>query len=120
LVDQIFFQCAAGKPAKASRSSWASRSICSTLRSWRPSGGDDLELFGDVFGVGLGEDGADRGGDHLLVALRDDREHVAHEVDPAPLPAGADQDRGDRGLQAGVGIADDQLGPAKSAGLQAA
>ena len=80
--------------------------------------GDDLELLGDVLGVGLGEDGADRGGDHLLVALGHDREHVAHEVDPAPLPGGADEHRADRGLQPGVGVADDQLHPAEPAGLQ--
>ena len=79
---------------------------------------DDLELLVDVLGVGLGEDRADRGGDHLGVALRDDREHVAHEVDPAALPGGADEHRGDRGLQPGVGIGDDQLDPAEAAGLQ--
>ena len=31
--------------------------------------GDDLELLVDVLGVGLGEDGADRCGDHLGVAI---------------------------------------------------
>jgi hypothetical protein len=35
-----------------------------------------------VVGVGLGEDGADGGGDHLGVALWDAGEHVAHEVGP--------------------------------------
>jgi hypothetical protein len=35
----------------------------------------------------LGDDGADRGGDHLGVALGHDREHVAHEMGTAPLPA---------------------------------
>jgi hypothetical protein len=38
------------------------------------------------------------------VALRHDREHVAHEVDAAPLPASADQHRPDGGFQAGVRI----------------
>jgi hypothetical protein len=38
---------------------------------------------GDV-AVPLGEDRADRPGDHLGVALRDGCEDVAHEVDPAP------------------------------------
>jgi hypothetical protein len=28
-------------------------------------GGDGVELLADVLGVGFGEDGADRGGDHL-------------------------------------------------------
>jgi hypothetical protein len=41
--------------------------------------GDDVELGVHVGGVGLGEDGADRGGDHLGVALRHAGEHVAHE-----------------------------------------
>jgi hypothetical protein len=38
-----------------------------------------------VLGVGLGEDRADGGGDHLGVALRHAREDVAHKVHPAPL-----------------------------------
>lgn len=37
LVDQIFFQRATGKSAKAVMSSAASRSIVSTLGNWRPS-----------------------------------------------------------------------------------
>ena len=74
----------------------------------------------DVLGVGLGEDRADRRGDHLLVALGHDREHVAHEVHPAPLPRSAEEHRPDRGLQAGVRVADDQLHPAQAAGLQRA
>jgi len=73
-----------------------------------------------VFGIGLGEDGADRGGDHLLGAFGDLSEHVAQEVIPAPLPGRADHHRGDGGLEAGVGIGDHQLGPAQSAGLRAA
>src|SRR6185312_17355100 len=36
-VLQIFFQCAAGKPVNANRSSAASRSIASTFVDWRPS-----------------------------------------------------------------------------------
>ena len=73
-----------------------------------------------MLGVGLGEDGADRGRGHLGVALGHHRQHVAHEVHPAALPGGADQHRGDGGLQPGVGIGDDQLGPAQAAGLQRA
>jgi hypothetical protein len=41
-------------------------------------------------------------------------------VHPAPLPGGADEHRPDGGFQAGVGVADDQLHPAESAGLQRA
>jgi len=40
-------------------------------------------------GVGLGEDRADGGGDHLGVALRHAGEHVAHEVHPAPSSTAA-------------------------------
>ena len=65
-MDQIFFQWLTGKSAKAVMS-------CGGVAQHRfdlgelPSehGGDDVELFADVRGVGLGEDGADRGGDHL-------------------------------------------------------
>jgi hypothetical protein len=80
LVDQIFFQWLTGKPVKASRSSAASRA------SPRPGGlaaehaGDDVEPGAHVLGVGLGEDRADGGGDHLAVALGHAGEHVAHEV----------------------------------------
>jgi hypothetical protein len=42
--------------------------------------GDDVELLVDVPGVGLGEDGADGGGDHLGVPLRDLSEDVTQEV----------------------------------------
>ena len=38
--------------------------------------------------------------------LRDAREDVAQEVDPAALPGGAQQDRADGPLEALVGIAD--------------
>jgi hypothetical protein len=55
--------------------------------------GDDVKLLLDVLGVGLREDGSDGGGDHLGVALRHDRENVAHEMHAATLPCGADQDR---------------------------
>jgi hypothetical protein len=41
--------------------------------------GDDVELGVHVLGVGLGEDRADRGGDHLGVALGDPRQDVASD-----------------------------------------
>ena len=68
--------------------------------------------------VGLGEDRADRGGDHLGVAPRDPGQHVAQEVDPAPLPGRAGEHRADRGLEAFVGVGDHQLHPVQPAGLQ--
>jgi len=43
--------------------------------------GDDVELLAHLGGVGLGEDGADRGGDHLGVALGHLGQHVAQEMD---------------------------------------
>jgi hypothetical protein len=82
--------------------------------------GDVVELLVGCWGVGLGEDRADRGGDHLGVALGHDRQDVAHEVDPAALPAGADEHGRDGLLQAGVGVGDDQLHAAQAAGLQPA
>ena len=36
------------------------------------------------------------------------------------MPGGSDQDRGDRSLQAAVGVGDDQLHPGQAAGLQRA
>jgi len=41
-------------------------------------------------------------------------------VHPAALPGRAEQHRGDRGLQAGVGVGDDQLGAGEPAGLEGA
>ena len=48
--------------------------------------GDNLDMFTDAGPGGLGEDGADGGGDHVGVALGHFREGVAHEVHPAALP----------------------------------
>jgi hypothetical protein len=73
-----------------------------------------------VLGVGLGEDRADRGGDHLGVAFGHRGEHVAHEVHPAALPGRAEQHRHDRLLEAGVGVGDDQLGAGEPTGLEGA
>jgi hypothetical protein len=44
---------------------------------------------GDGVGVGLGEDGPEHRGDHVLVALGDQGEEVPREVDAAALVAGA-------------------------------
>ena len=41
-----------------------------------------VELVVDVDRAGLGEDGADRGRDHLGGAFGDGGEHVAQEVKP--------------------------------------
>ena len=53
--------------------------LVSNLRERSPERLDDLsELAGDVDLAGLGEDRPDGCGDHLGLALRDPREHVAH------------------------------------------
>lgn len=49
--------------------------------------GDLAELFLNVFRIGLSKNGADDRGHHVLRALRDDGEHVAHEMHSASLPA---------------------------------
>jgi hypothetical protein len=82
--------------------------------------GDHVQLFVDVAGIRLGEDGANGGGDHLGGALGDLGEHVAEEVDPAALHRGAGHHRGHGLAQAEVGVGDDQLHPAQPACLQAA
>ena len=71
-------------------------------------GGDLVELLADGRGIGLGEDRADRGEDHLGAPFRDPGQDVPEEVDPAALPRRAEEDRRDRGLQALVGVADDE------------
>src|SRR5690606_2866079 len=58
--------------------------------------------------VGLRKDGAHKGRNHLLGILRNLRQQVAHEVDPAPLPARAAQYLADVLLQPLVRVADDQ------------
>lgn len=83
-------------------------------------GGDLGELCLDVFPVGLGEDGADDRGDHILAALGHDGEDVAHEMHPAPLPGCALKHSPDRFLQPGAGIRHDQLHPVKATHLQRA
>jgi len=68
--------------------------------------------------VGLGEDGADDGGDHILAGTRDDGENICHEVDSAALPSGALKDSTDGLLQSAVGVGDEELGPVQTAGFQ--
>jgi hypothetical protein len=72
---------------------------------------DDIELLVDMGGVGLGEDGPDRGGDYLRRALGHPGENVPEEVKLAALNGRAGHDRLDGLAQAQVGIGDDQLNP---------
>jgi hypothetical protein len=81
---------------------------------------DHLELLADVGGVGLGEAGADGGGDHLRGALGHAGEYAAEEVDPAALDCRASHHGLDGLAEAEVGVGDHQLHPSQPAGLQAA
>src|SRR6187549_1376606 len=66
LVDQILRQCASGKVANAVMSAPASRSIAATVGKLTfEHAGNGLDLLAHELAGGLGEDGADRGGDHL-------------------------------------------------------
>lgn len=58
-------------------------------------------------GIGLGEDRAQSGGDHLLSQLGHGGQGVAHEVDSTALPTGADQELGHRLLEPEVGVRGD-------------
>jgi hypothetical protein len=74
--------------------------------------------------AGLGEAGgledpADGGGDHGLLGLGHVAQHVAQEVDRAPLPRAAEH-LGDRLPQTIVGVRDAQAHALESAGAQAA
>ena len=106
---------------------------CSLTRCWAREGhvGQDVmlalvhqrrefgpagpELIGDLppgmmggIGVGLEEGLPQRGGDHGVLAFRHMGQGVAHPMDPAALPGGAEH-AGDRLLEALVGIGDHQL-----------
>lgn len=82
--------------------------------------GDLVELGGDLAGGGLDEDRADGGGDHLRRSLGDAGQHVAGEVDPAALPGGAEEHRGDRRLEALVGVGDHEAHTGEAPDPQAA
>jgi len=56
------------------------------------------ELLADVLRVRLGKDCADGRGHHVLAALGDCGENVAHEMHPTALPTGALKDGADRFL----------------------
>lgn len=94
-VDQIFFPVRDREPGEGEQVGvGVAEHLLDLGQLLAQHRGDDLELLGDVLGIGLGEDRADRGGDHLLVALAHDREDVAHEVDPTPLPGCAEEQHG--------------------------
>jgi hypothetical protein len=74
------------------------------LRRDRLQALDDLsEPLARLLARGGGEDAADRGGDHRLLAFGAVAEHVAQEVHAAALPRAAEY-LADRGLQALVAV----------------
>ena len=75
---------------------------------------DGAPLLAGTCGIGLGEDGPDGGRDHLSGRLRDQRQQVAQEMDPAALPARAVEGRLDRALESLVRIAEHQLDPTEA------
>ena len=81
-------------------------------------GGHLFHLTLHVRRVGLGEDRADHGGDHLLLVPRDLHEHVAHEVHATALPTRPGKDLGDRGLEPQVRVTDHELNAVKTAFAQ--
>jgi hypothetical protein len=120
LVDQILVQCAGGKAAKAVRSSRPSASIVATAGNLGASMAATLPTWSTTsWPVGCAK--------IVRMAAATSRlspwppgQHVAEEVDPAALPAGAGHDRDDGLLEPGVGVGDHQLDAMKPASLQAA
>src|SRR5215470_15682251 len=109
LLDQSLRQWASGKSAKAVRSAlaWSEHRRDGRVLGLQEAG-DDVDLGAHELGGGLGEDGADGGGDHLPGVFGDPGGDVALEVDAAALPGGAGQDLGDGGGEPAVLIRDHQ------------
>ena len=76
-------------------------------------------LGGDLFGIGLLEDGAHQRRHHGLDRAGHLVEQVAHEMGAAALPDGARQHGGDGGVEALVGVGDHQGHPRQAPGHQA-
>ena len=100
LVDQICRQYCCGKQAKVSRSSLASSSIVATFGWDLASRLVTSANFSRCAHGRASEDRADDQGDDTLTPFRHDREHVAHDKDPAPVPRSAPEDGANRFLQA--------------------
>ena len=85
LVDQIFDQW----PGEGGEGEHLGLGVVHQRADLGERGGElvaDLsQVAATVGGVGLGEDGAEHRGDHVLVGLGDQGEQVAGEVDPAAL-----------------------------------
>ena len=76
--------------------------------------GDGAPLGAGGLGRLLGEGGGDEGRDDPAAALAGMGQHVPHEVDATALPGGR-QHLGDGGLQAFMGIGDDELDATQAA-----
>ena len=107
----ILRQCACGKSAKAVISSRASRISAATLELPLQGRRHVLDRFTDCVGDGLGEDGADRRGNYLRLALARAREHVAHKRHPAALPGRTSKHRVVGVGQPAVGVDDPPARP---------
>jgi hypothetical protein len=73
--------------------------------------GEDLPLVADHVGLGLGEDGADRGGDHLRRTLGTRARTLRTKRTRQRWIAAPGEDGLRGAAQAGVGVGDDQLHP---------
>lgn len=73
-------------------------------------------MLASLVGVFLSENRPEGCGDFKLSMLTDMREDVSQEVNSATLPFRHGQYRGDRGLEALVGIADDQVDSVQTSG----
>ena len=82
--------------------------------------GHFAQLAAHVTRVGLGEDRADGGRHHRALSLHHPRQDVAHEVHPAALPGGAQQDLADRGLEARVVATDHERDAVEAPSAQVA
>jgi hypothetical protein len=109
LVHQIFFQSSTENAVNASSSSRRLKHRLDLEELPAEHEGDDAELLPHGDRVGLGEDGADRGRDHLGVGLRDGREHVTPQGTARPPAQDLERTRFD------VTVAD-RARPASAAG----
>ena len=109
-MDHSLVQCGEGKRREGEQVLAGVSELVGHVGELGPQGGDDLaELGPDVAAVGLGEDRADGGRDHLGLGPRDTGQSVSQEVDPAALPRRPDEHLGDGRFEPQVVIGDHEL-----------
>jgi hypothetical protein len=118
LVDQIFFQWLTEAGEGQQVFGGGAHHLLDLRQLPAQHRRDGLELLVDVGSIRLGEDRADRSGDHFSVPAGHLGEHVSQEVDPAALPGRAEHDRTDGLFEAFVGVGDHQLHPSQAASSQ--